>query len=112
MSESGRTLTLDHACADGLSWLQALAEDGPDLRVNAHKKALNEAVEFAVEGDIAEAADVLLCLVGALDHQGYSISDLAEAVAAKVQVNRARTWQQQDDGTWQHVATAPARNDR
>ena len=71
------SVSLIRAAQDAVEWLRSLAADGPDLRVNAHKKAVHEAIEFAVEGDLEEAADVLICLLGALDHQGYDINDLA-----------------------------------
>lgn len=103
MSGTGAYVSLESSCDEALDWLRYLAETGPDLRVNAHKKAVHEALEFAVQGDLEEAADVLICLLGALDHQGYSVSDLAQAVYTKTEVNRGRTWARQPDGTWQHT---------
>lgn len=94
---------LNAASEYALRWLRELAKNGPDLRVNAHKKAAVEAVEFAIEGDLIEAADVFICLLGALDYQGYTPEDLANAVYAKTQINQQREWAQEPDGTWQHV---------
>lgn len=95
--------SLGLACAATRDWLLALAVDGPDLRVSAHVKAAHEAEEFRADPSLEEAADVLMCLIGALDYRGHSIADLAAAVAAKVEVNKMRTWAQQPDGSWQHV---------
>lgn len=97
--------TLDETCSEGVRWLTDLVENGgPDLRINAHRKALNEAHEFADEPCLEEAADVVLCVIGALDYQGFSLNDLALAIGRKVEINRARQWDQQADGTWQHRA--------
>lgn len=92
---------LSRALSSAAHWLDALAADGPDLRVNAHLKAAHEAQELADDPSPIEAADVLICLVGTALHQGWTVSDLAHAVAHKVRVNAARTWAQQPDGTWQ-----------
>lgn len=98
--------TLPHALDEAVDWLRALATDGPDLTINAHRKAAHEAHEFAEDPSLEELADVLICLIGAADHRGWSQDDIAHAVSAKVKVNQARTWAQQADGTWQH-ATGP-----
>lgn len=88
---------------DAAAWLVTLADNGPDLMANAHRKAAHEAVELAAEPTPEEWADVAICLVGTALGQGWDVSMLADAVAAKVRVNRARTWRQEPDGTWQHV---------
>lgn len=89
--------------ADAARWLIALADDGPDLTVNAHKKAAHEAIELADNPSLEEAADVLICLVGVAVRHQWTFSDLADAVNRKVAVNMSRVWELQDDGTWQHV---------
>ena len=83
--------------------LAALAAGGPDLRSNAHLKCRDEAAEFADDPCLQEAADVLITVRAAADHRGWSDADLAAAVRAKNAINAARTWEQQEDGTWQHV---------
>lgn len=97
---------LARSCADAVMWLEGLALRGTDLRVGAHYKAVHEAEEFAADPTPEEAADVLICLVGALNYQGHGINDLARAVAAKVAVNERRTWVLQEDGTYQHAPSA------
>lgn len=99
---------LAEALADAASWLNDLAEHGPDLRIHAHIKTAHEAQELAADPSVDEAADVLICIVGTALQRHWSTEELADAVAAKVAVNRARTWAQQPDGTWRHTPT-PAR---
>lgn len=103
---------LARALSDAARWLIALADDGPDLRVNAHLKAVHEAQELAADPSPIEAADLLICVVGTALHHGWTVGDLANAVAHKVRVNSRRTWAQQPDGTWQHVVTTPPGKDR
>lgn len=86
-----------------ITWLEELAKDGPDLRAHAHKKALHEAFEFSMEADIVEAADVFMCLLGALNYKGLSVQDFTLAVEHKLSINRKRTWYKNPDGTWQHI---------
>ena len=104
MSEQkNETDALAQALSGAAHWLNALADDGPDLRVNAHIKAALEAREFADDPCPIEAADVLICIVGAALHHGWTVGDLADAVAHKVRINAQRQWAQEPDGTWQHV---------
>jgi predicted house-cleaning noncanonical NTP pyrophosphatase (MazG superfamily) len=83
-------------------WMLRLASNGPDLTVNAHRKAAHEAAEFADDPTLEEAADVLICLAGAALAHDWSIEDIARAVQAKTSINARRHWEQQGDGTWQH----------
>ena len=94
------------AMSDAARWLIALADDGPDLTINAHKKAAHEALELAAEPSLEEVADVLICLVGVVVHRRWSFSDVADAVNRKVAVNAAWMWEQRPDGTWQHLAVS------
>lgn len=80
-----------------------LARHGPDLRINAHKMAAKEAVEFSETPTLEEAADVLICVVVALYYKGHDVDDLAEAIHQKMIINKKRSWTEQEDGTWQHV---------
>lgn len=79
-----------------------LATHGPDLRITAHKKLVQEAVEFKDKPSLEEAADVLICLAVAVDFQGWSQAQLVKALRDKMVVNRKRIWTLQEDGTWQH----------
>ena len=99
--------TLALALTRAARWLNRLALDGPDLRVNAHRKAAHEAQELADDPSLEEFADVLICLVGTALAHGWTEDDVAAAVLDKVAVNSARTWAQEPDGTWQHVPTIP-----
>ena len=85
------------------NWLRVLASNGPDLTVNAHKKAAHEAVELASNPTLEEMADVIICLVGTALHHGWTFGQVMDAVHYKTAVNRARQWAQEPDGTWQHV---------
>lgn len=96
---------LDVAIAQVAQWLEALAAEGPDLRVNAHLKVIHEARELAEEPSVEEFADVVIGLVGAAIQHEWSQEEVARAVVAKVAVNKARTWVQEPDGTWQHAPT-------
>jgi hypothetical protein len=89
-------------------WLNHLAAGGPDLRINAHRKTAHEAQELAEHPTPEEWADVAICLVGTALAQGWDADVLADAIAAKVAVNARRRWQQEPNGTWQHVPTHPA----
>lgn len=93
---------LRQALEAAAEWLNGLADSGPDLKVNAHHKAVHEARELAEDPNLTELADVVICLVGASLHHRWTLGDVADAVVRKVAINRARTWSQQPDGTWQH----------
>lgn len=95
-------VTMNFALQVAKSWLDNLAENGPDLRINAHKKAVHEARELAEDPSLEELADVAICLVGTLSDHGWTMEDWANAVLDKVGVNELRNWVQQSDGTWQH----------
>lgn len=104
---SAENEALARALSAAAHWLIALADDGPDLRVNAHRKAAHEAAELAADPSLEEFADVVICLVGtALQHR-WSVGDVAGAVVRKVTINSRRTWTQQKDGTWQHAEVIP-----
>jgi hypothetical protein len=72
----------------------------------AHLKVAKEAVEFSENPTLHEAADILVCLYGAAFHRGWTFRDLERAVAEKMKINYLRTWERQEDGTWQHVKQA------
>lgn len=52
---------------------------------------------------LAELADVIIMAAGVTDALGLTLGAVAEAVAAKLEINRARTWRKGADGTWSHV---------
>lgn len=103
---------LEHALREAARWLETLAEDGPDLTVNAHKKAAHEAQEFAENPVLEEAADVFICLMGTAVRKGWTTRDIAEAIQSKLEINRLRTWMQKPDGTWQHMREIPCEDAR
>lgn len=107
MSQGAENDALTEALSRAAHWLNALADEGPDLRINAHIKAAHEARELADDPCPMEFADVLICLVGTALHHGWMVGDIARAVAHKVRINAARTWEQQPDGTWQHALVTP-----
>lgn len=94
---------IDLALSDSARWLIALADDGPNLTLNAHKKAVHEAQELAERPSLEELADVAICLVGVAVRHGWTADDIAHAVRQKNGVNSRRRWFQLKDGTWQHI---------
>lgn len=89
------------ALGDAAAWARNTFGDG---RTEAHAmKAAHEWEEWRAAATTREAAleaaDVVIALAAWCDSAGY---DLEELTAAKVRVNRRRTWEQQPDGTFQH----------
>lgn len=85
-----------------IAWFRRLAAEGIDLTDNAHIKVEKEAIEFADEPSLEEAADVYISLLGAMYQRGWTPLDLAVAVQMKMEVNEQRSWVRLDDGTYQH----------
>lgn len=91
------------AARDAWEWFDELqAAGGPHLTTLGHIKVKHEAAEFADEPSLEEAADVVISLIGALHHRGWTLTDLSKAILLKMTVNRQRTWFQKPDGTFQH----------
>lgn len=90
-----------------VAWFERLKREGIDLTGNAHLKVEKEAIEYADEPSLEEAADVFIALVGSLHSKGWTTYDLAVAVQEKMTVNEQRTWAKQNDGTYQHVKEEP-----
>lgn len=84
-------------------WFEELHGQGIDLTTNAHIKVEKEAIEFADEPSLEEAADVIIAVLGACYHRGWTRHDIAVAMIQKLTVNRNRKWERQTDGTYQHV---------
>lgn len=84
-------------------WLSELADTGPDLRVSAHHKAVHEALEFEETPIPNEAADVLMTLIGSLNHNGFTVDDLTKALQEILEKNRSSEWRLLDDGTYRRV---------
>jgi hypothetical protein len=104
-SQPARPYDLHGVLQVTLSWMDQMENRGifDFTRANSHLKLAKEAVEFADDPSLEEAADILICLAAAAREQGWTLWDLAEAVERKNAINADRTWQQQDDGTYQHV---------
>ena len=77
----------------------------PDADEKDHLvKLIHEATEARVScKDIEEYADCLLALFGACAKAGISYSKLILTAKGKMEVNKARTWERQKDGTYQHT---------
>lgn len=89
---------------EAADWFLELRGQGIDMLPTAHLKMADEAAEAAAApDDIVEVADVLICAVAHALNQGWTIEDLGAAVRSKMERNRARTWTQTTNGTWQHV---------
>ena len=71
-------------------------------------KAAHEAAEFARAPSAEEAADVLICLLGWAELNGLSAASIVAEAEVKMQINLARTWELQQDGTWQHFQPSDA----
>lgn len=63
-------------------------------------KTFGEATEFRDDPSAEEAADILICVIGWA--QAAEV-DLLKAVTLKMEKNKARRWQLQPDGTYQHI---------
>ena len=94
---------LNEAYARATTWFETLGGQGIDLTTNGHLKVRNEAIEFAEDPSLEEAADVFISLVGALHQRGWGSPELAAAVVSKMTVNEKRSWAISGDGTYQHV---------
>jgi DNA-binding transcriptional regulator YhcF (GntR family) len=95
---------LDHICADVYVWFGELEQQGVMVRHGRQGlKVKKEAAEFYDNPSLEEAADVVISLLGACYSADWSLEDLTQAVRDKMVINRARTWEKQDDGTYQHV---------
>lgn len=70
---------------------------------NTGAKLLEEAQEFKDNPSLEEAADCFISLLGAVDGQGWTLNQLAQAVTDKMAINRQRVWVQQPNGTYRHV---------
>lgn len=95
-------MSLDLSAARAGDWFLSLAFQGIDLTTNAHLKVKHEAIEFAEEPSLEEAADVFIAILGAIHQRGWTPWQLAEAVEEKLTINERRTWHKQPDGTYQH----------
>lgn len=107
MPVQGVRYDLTAACQEARRWLVNLrADGGPDLTVYADIKAHEESAELCEAETPAdrleEAADTLIALMGVLLREGQTVEQLAEAVARKTEVNKARNWRQLPNGTWRH----------
>lgn len=87
-------------------WAEETFGAAPDVRA-LHTRALHEMAELAqamADGDrgetLAEAADVAILLHRIAFLAG---GDLMQAVDGKMQVNRARLWRRNGDGTGAHI---------
>lgn len=72
------------------------------------EKAKGEIEE--IEDDIAEGVvrveeyiDVLMCIFDAAQRAGISLTDITQAYAKKLAVNRSREWIDNKNGTYSHV---------
>lgn len=92
------------------TWAEATFGPAPNLNALQIRAAqeLNELGQALATGDraeaLAEAADVAILL-----HRISALcgGDLAKAVDAKMQINRARRWTKAGDGTGQHFSGEP-----
>lgn len=100
---------------DMVKWVAEQFGGPPDPEARA-KKLMDEMEELRSalfagypEPEILdEVADVYLCLLAYADSKGLSLDQLGWL---KLRENKdGRTWEQQADGTWQHVETKAKSN--
>jgi hypothetical protein len=96
-------MNLDDVARQVETWFADLAGSGPDLRVTAHNKSVHEVKEFEETPIPSEAADVLMCLIGSLNHHGFTVDDLTESLQEILDKNRSSGWNLLDDGTYRRV---------
>lgn len=65
-------------------------------------KLAEELEELRHDHSLEEAADVMVCLMGFLIKSNYSMWEFLEALDEKSDVNLARTWAIQPNGTYKH----------
>lgn len=98
------------AVSRAATWMDDMAEDGPDVRKSAHLDIVAAAGAVSEAPDeIEKAADVAIALVALCERNGWLLGDLAAAVAAQVSKNAARTALQphrQTDPEHRHVQPA------
>jgi hypothetical protein len=66
------------------------------------KKEIQELLDNP--NDPMEWADCFLLLTDAADRKGHSFEDLVDFARKKLEINKARNWQPQTDGTYRHVS--------
>lgn len=98
--------TINFCANDVFSWFAVLKQSGFNM-TSQNLKLYKETAEFVEAPSLDEAADVFISLFGAVFAHGWTMSEFAEAVTLKMQVNRQRNWEQLEDGTYQHTKETP-----
>jgi hypothetical protein len=96
--------TMDALQADVWDWINTTFEPRGRPRSFA-LKAAEEIAELAESGSPEEAADAVIALLAYCACIGVS---LADRIVQKMQVNRARTWTQDEHGIAHHVEDGPS----
>lgn len=87
---------------DAAAWA---AETFPDAGMINHRvKVMEEYREWlgstgSIES-LEEAADIVICLAAWAERAGWN---LEQAIQAKLEKNKTRTWKRQANGTYRHV---------
>lgn len=96
--------SLNTAAAEAVAWVDKMSATHPRFGApSATPKVMKEAQEFCDDPSLEEAADVFISIIGACRVRGWSPAQLASAILDKVEVLHTRTYEEQADGTWQHV---------
>jgi predicted house-cleaning noncanonical NTP pyrophosphatase (MazG superfamily) len=66
---------------------------------------LQEEVKELIDNpnDEAEWADCFLLLLDAARRKGHSVDDLVKFANAKLEINKARSWKQNENGVFKHI---------
>jgi hypothetical protein len=85
-------------------WFERLETQGIRIKSGpVGAKLYKEAKEFYEDPSLEEGADVFISLLGAIFTVGWTLEELAQAIADKMTINEGRSWALQDDGTYQHT---------
>lgn len=83
------------------------------VSLNKAKKEIDELeLELGCGDDRAaldEYADVFLCLFHSAKKKGFSVTQVLNAIHEKAEINYKREWRKNDDDTYSHITSEPAK---
>jgi len=91
---------------DRFAWsLKTFPEATPLSSLNHLKSEIREIQESIEDGkpDVKEFADAQMLLFDAAGRCGIGVQDIFDAFREKLEENKARTWEQNEDGFYGHV---------
>lgn len=102
-------MTFETLIAEHGEWSEATFPKGTATGALLH--AQREIIEIVedIENDAPhsviskEYADAIFCIMDSARRKGVSVNDILKAGHTKLQVNKARTWKDNGDGSYSHV---------